>query len=240
MDQPADTNAAIWQSSDTAQTWAAEAAARQRNHAAQWQFMADLLPFGERDAFTFADLGAGTGNLSRAILSRHPHSTAILADFSDQMMGAGEREMRPFAGRYRYIEFDMSTSEWPAAIPARVDAVVTSLCVHHLPDERKQGLFSEIFERLIPGGWSLNYDPVRPEDPAVAMVWERVGDYYDPETARRRLHPTPEERARHQNHVRYMIPLAQQLAYLQAAGFQGIDIYWKRLEWVIYGGRRPD
>ncbi len=70
MDQPADTNAAIWQSKQTAQTWAAEAAARERNHAAQWQFMADLLPFGEQDAFTFADLGAGTGNLSRAILSR--------------------------------------------------------------------------------------------------------------------------------------------------------------------------
>ncbi len=239
MDQPADTNAAIWQSGDTAQTWAAEAAARERNHAAQWRFMADLLPFGEQDAFTFADLGAGTGNLSRAILGRHPRSTAILADFSDQMIGAGEREMQPFAGRYRYIEFDMSTGEWPAAIPARVDAVVTSLCVHHLPDERKQGLFSEIFERLIPGGWSLNYDPVRPEDPTVAMVWERVGDYYDPETARRRLHPTPEERARHQNHVRYMIPLTQQLAYLRVAGFQGIDVYWKRLEWVIYGGRRP-
>jgi SAM-dependent methyltransferase len=239
MDQPADTNAAIWQSSDIAQTWAAEAAARERNHAAQWRFMADLLPFGEQDAFTFLDLGAGTGNLSRAILGSHPRSTAILADFSDQMRGAGEREMQPFAGRYRYIEFDMSTNEWPAAIPARVDAVVTSLCVHHLPDERKQGLFGEIFERLVPGGWYVNYDPVLPEDPVVAAVWKRVGDYYDPETARRRLHPTPEERARHQNHVRYMIPLPRQLAYLRAAGFQGIDVYWKRLEWVVYAGRRP-
>jgi tRNA (cmo5U34)-methyltransferase len=240
MDQPADTNAAIWQSSDIVEHWAAEAAARERNHAAQWRFMADLLPFGEQDAFTFLDLGAGTGNLSRAILARHTRSRAILADFSDQMMSAGEREMQPFTGRYRYIGFDMSTGDWPTAIPASIDAVVTSLCVHHLPDERKEGLFSEIFEHLVPGGWSLNYDPVRPEDPVVAAMWERVGDYYDPETARRRLHPTPEERARHQNHVRYIIPLSQQLAYLLAAGFQGIDVYWKQLEWVIYGGRRPD
>jgi hypothetical protein len=37
-----------------------------------------------------------------------------------------------------------------------------------------------------------------------------------------------------------MIPLTRQLGYLQAAGFEGIDVYWKRLEWVIYGGRRPD
>jgi hypothetical protein len=36
-----------------------------------------------------------------------------------------------------------------------------------------------------------------------------------------------------------MIPLAQQMGYLQAAGFQGVDVYWKHLENVIYGGRRP-
>jgi len=239
MNQPGDTNAAIWQSNEIVQTWAAEAAKRERNHAAQWRFIADLLPFGEQDAFTFLDLGAGTGNLSRAILARHPASTAILADFSEQMMGAGEREMQPFAGRYRYVAFDMSTSQWPPAIPAALDAVVTSLCVHHLPDGRKQALFSEIFDRLVPGGWSLNYDPVRPQDPVVAAVWERVGDQYDPETARRRRHPSPEERARHENHVRYMIPLTQQLEYLRAAGFEGIDVYFKRLEWVVYGGRRP-
>ena len=239
MDQQVDTNAAIWQSNDIAQTWAAEAAARERNHGAQWRLMADLLPFGDQEAFTFADLGAGTGNLSRAILERHPRSTAILADFSDQMMGAGEREMHPFAGRYSYVKFDLSTSEWPAAIPAKVDAIVTSLSVHHLPDERKQGLFKEIFEHLVPGGWSVNYDPVRPTEPVVRSVWQRVGDRYDPEMARRRLHPTPEERARHDNHVRHMIPLTQQLEYLRAAGFEGIDVYWKRLEWVVYGGCRP-
>jgi len=239
MNKPTDMNAAIWQSQQIVQHWAAEAATRERNHAAQWRFIADLLPFGEQEAFTFLDLGAGTGNLSRAILARHPGSTAILADFSDQMMGAGKREMQPFTGRYRYVAFDMSTPEWPQAIPAAVDAVVTSLCVHHLPDDRKQGLFREIFDHLVPGGWSFNYDPVRPQDPVVATTWERVGDQYDPETARRRRHPTPEERARHENHVRYMIPLTQQLTYLRAAGFEGIDVYFKRLEWVVYGGRRP-
>jgi hypothetical protein len=35
-----------------------------------------------------------------------------------------------------------------------------------------------------------------------------------------------------------MIPLDQQLGYLRTAGFQGIDVYFKRLDWVIYGGQR--
>jgi tRNA (cmo5U34)-methyltransferase len=239
MDESADTNAAIWQSEEVVQTWLAEAGKHERDRAAQRRFMAVLLPFGAQEAFTFLDLGAGTGAASRAILDLHPGSTAILADFSAQMMGAGEREMQPFAGRYRYVEFDMSTGQWPAAIPAALDAVVTSMCVHHLSDERKQGLFAEIFDHLVPGGWYLNYDPVRTGDPVVAATWERVKDQDDPEAAGKRLHRTPQQQAHYDNHVRYIIPLTQQLEYLRSAGFEGIDVYWKRLENVIYGGCRP-
>jgi SAM-dependent methyltransferase len=239
MEQSPDTNAAIWQSGEIVATWVAEAAEHERKRAAQRQFMAALLPFGEQDAFTFLDLGAGTGAASRAILGLHPRSTAILADFSAEMMGAGEQEMQPFAGRYRYVDFDMSTGQWPAAIPAALDAVVTSMCVHHLPDDRKRGLFAEIFDRLVPGGWYFNYDPVSTGDRVVEATWERVNDRENPAAAVRRLHPTPQQRARYENHVRYIIPLDRQLEYLRSVGFRGIDVYWKRLENVIYGGCRP-
>jgi tRNA (cmo5U34)-methyltransferase len=236
--EQADTNAAIWKSGEIVQTWAAEAADRERNHGDQWRLMALLLPFGDQDAFRFLDLGAGTGAASRAILAAHPASRGILADFSAEMMGAGERDLHSFAGRYEYVEFDLLAGDWPAVIPAAVDAVVTSLCVHHLPDERKQSLFTEIYQRLVPGGWYLNYDPVRAEDPAVAATWERVTDLRGPAAAHKRHNRTPQEQARYENHVRYMIPLARQLGYLRAAGFEGIDVYWKRLDYAIYGGYR--
>jgi len=239
MDDPDKVNAAIWRSEETVQAWAAEAGRRARVDAARRRFMADLLPFGEPDAFTFLDLGAGTGAASRAILDAYSRSTAILADFSPAMRGMGEQEMEPYTGRYRYVEFDMSTGDWPATIPAALDAVVTSLCVHHLPDERKQGLFTEIFGHLAPGGWYLNYDPVRTEDPVVNATWERVNDARDPEAAAKRRHRSPQEQALWENHIRYISPLPQQLEYLRSAGFQGIDVYWKQLDYVLYGGCRP-
>jgi tRNA (cmo5U34)-methyltransferase len=238
MDE-SDTNAAIWKSADIVQNWAAEAARHEQRRAQQRQFMAELLPFGEQDAFTFLDLGAGTGAATKAILAAFPASIAILADFSPQMMGQGRRELEPFAQRFRYVEFDMSTSDWPAEIPTALDAIVTSMSVHHLPDERKQRLFGEILDHLAPGGWYLNYDPVRSADPAVEAVWERVRDRHDPDAAHRRHHRSPEEQARYDNHVRYIIPLAPQLEYLRSAGFQAVDVYWKRLDEVIYGGCRP-
>jgi tRNA (cmo5U34)-methyltransferase len=235
-----DTNAAIWQSAEAVQAWAEEAGRQERDRQASRRFMALLLPFAAQDEFTFCDLGAGTGAASRAILEMYPRCTAVLADFSAEMMRAGEREMEPFAGRYRYAEFDMSAGgQWPAGISAALDAVVTSMCVHHLPDGRKQGLFAEIFGRLAPGGWYLNYDPVRAPDPLIEATWERVADRQDPEAAHRRQHRSAVDQARWDNHVRYIIPLGQQLAYLRSAGFEGIDIYYKQLENVIYGGRRP-
>jgi tRNA (cmo5U34)-methyltransferase len=239
MGESADTNAAIWKSEEVVQHWVAEAEAQERHRAAQRRLMAVLLPFGEDEEFTFLDLGAGTGAASRAILELYPRSTAILADFSAEMMRAGEPQMQPFAGRYRYVEFDMTTGHWPDEIPEALDAVVTSMCVHHLTDERKQGLFAEIFDHLAPAGWYFNYDPVSTNDPAVEATWQRVSDHEDPELAARRKHRTPEQQARWDNHVRYIIPLDQQLEYLRAAGFRGIDVYWKRLENVIYGGYRP-
>lgn len=234
-----DTNAEIWRSEEIVGRWVQEAENRERDRAEQRRLMADLLPFGDDAEFAFLDLGAGTGAASRAILARYPGSSAILADFSAQMMAAGERLMEQFTGRYRMVELDLTTGVWPDSIPAQVDAIVTSMCVHHLTDERKRALFAEIFDHLVPGGWYLNYDPVAAPDKSVEQVWERAADREDPEAAHRRRHRTQEQQARWENHVRYIIPLDQQLGYLRAAGFAGIDVYWKKLENVIYGGYSP-
>lgn len=239
MHGDADTNAEIWRSAEIVGHWVEEAEAQERNRVEQRRLMAELLPFGDDAEFTFLDLGAGTGAASRAILARFPSSSAILADFSTQMMAAGEPEMAEFTGRYRTVELDLTVGVWPDEIPAQVDAIVTSMCVHHLTDERKRALFGEIFDHLVPGGWYFNYDPVAAPEKAIDEAWERVADRENPEAAHRRQHRTQEQQARWENHVRYIIPLDQQLDYLRAAGFAGIDVYWKKLANVIYGGYRP-
>ena len=155
------------------------------------------------------------------------------------MTAEGRRALADYQGRFTYVEFDLAAGDWPDEVPTGVAAVISSMCVHHLPDRRKRELFSEIFEHLAPGGWYLNYDPVTTDDPLVEAAWLRAGDRQDPEAAAKRQHPSPEEQRRHENHVRYMIPLPLQLDFLRAAGFEAIDVYWKQLDYVIYGGRKP-
>lgn len=234
-----DTNAAVWKSDLGVNFWKSTAQDRERRRAGHRALLAELLPFEGDEPFTFVDLGAGTGAAARTVLDYFAGAHAILADFSPQMMSQGATELASYAGRYTYVEFDLARQgTWPEQIP-RVDAVISSLAVHHLRDERKQELFREILERLAPGGWFLNYDPVWPPDPVVEEAWQRAGDRRDPEAARKRAHRTPEEQFRYENHVRYMIPLEPQLGFMRAAGFEGVDVYWKELDYVIYGGRRP-
>ncbi|MBV9356741.1 MAG: class I SAM-dependent methyltransferase [Chloroflexi bacterium] len=239
MAESVDTNAAVWKSDATAQEWVKSMDARERKRADQLAFMARLLPFGSDEAFTVVDLGAGTGAAARAVLDAYPRAEAILADFSPQMMDQGARVLAPYEGRYRYVEFDLRDAAWPAAIPARVGAVLTSQSVHHLPDERKHSLFGEIFERLAPGGWYVNFDPVKALDPAVEATWQRVNDTLDPDARHLREHRNPQEELRWQTHVRYMTDAERQLEWLRAVGFEAVDVYWKQLDYLIFAGRRP-
>lgn len=234
-----DTNAAIWKSEEAVRSFAAQAEQRERERHEQLLLLARLLPFSPDDAFTFVDLGAGTGAASRVLLAEYPKANAVLAEYSPQMTAEGERQMTAFRGRYRYAEHDMRSAEWPSAIPQGLDAVVSALSIHHLPDARKRAIFQEIFQRLQPGGWYVNYDPIRAPDAALEAIWQRVNDRYDPGAPHARAHRTPQEQARYENHVRYIIPLEPQLRWLREAGFADIDLFWKRLDWVIYGGRRP-
>ncbi len=235
-----DTNDAIWKSEIGVTFWKSTRDDRERRRGAHRVLMAELLPFAADEAFTFVDLGAGTGAAARTIMDHYPAARAILADYSPQMMAQGGIELEPYAGRYEYVEFDLAHGgAWPAAIPAQVDAVITSLAVHHVTDARKQELFGEIRAHLVPGGWFLNYDPVAAGDPVIEEAWHRAEDRRDPSAAHKRSHRSAEEQLRYENHVRYMIPLEPQVAYLRAAGFEGVDVYWKELDYVIYGGRRP-
>ena len=237
--EQADTNAAIWQSGEAGAAWAADAAASERKREGHRRFMAALLPFGEQDTFTFLDLGAGTGAASRVILDLYPRCTAVLADYSAEMMAGRRARAAAVRGavplrRVRHVGLPVARAD-PGGTRRGGDLAVR-------PSPARQAQAEPVRRDLQPpgaGGWYLNYDPVAPGDPVTGAAWERVSDQEDPEAAARRRHRTPEQQARWDNHVRYIIPLAPQLAYLRSAGFEGIDVYWKQLENVIYGGCRP-
>jgi tRNA threonylcarbamoyl adenosine modification protein (Sua5/YciO/YrdC/YwlC family) len=121
------------------------------------------------------ELGTGTGETARRLLSRHPDAFLVGVDESASMLGAA-REILP-GDR---VSLQVGAIEQP--LPAGpFDVVASALCVHHLEGALKRDLFSRVRAVLAPGGRFVLGDVIVPVDPADAVI--PLSDGYD--------HPSP-------------------------------------------------
>jgi tRNA (cmo5U34)-methyltransferase len=176
------------------------------------------------------DLGAGYGAVSAAVLATLPTASAVLVDFSAPMMAEGAARLSAFAGRWRYAAWDLNQPGWPPDATGPFEAVVSAQALHHLTDERKAALYRDVYSHLAPGGAFLVWDPVRPPQPYLAAVYDAV--------ARGEQAPTLSNAADRPltTHEAGVSLLADQLAWLRAAGFGAVDCFWKRGGAAIFGG----
>ena len=123
------------------------------------------------------DLGCGDGRLTALVLDAYPESVATLVDMSPPMLAAAARR---FDGdeRVTLISHDFAD---PLPVDGPFDAVVSSLAVHHVSNDRKRALYAEIAELLSPGGVFGNLDIVASPTPALHDQWrEEMGARDDP------------------------------------------------------------
>jgi tRNA threonylcarbamoyl adenosine modification protein (Sua5/YciO/YrdC/YwlC family) len=104
------------------------------------------------------DLGTGTGETARRLLSRHPESQLVGIDESASMVEVARSRLP--AGR---VTLEVSRLEDPLPV-GPFSLVASALCVHHLDPEGKASLFARVREVLEPGGRFVLGDVVVPED----------------------------------------------------------------------------
>ena len=100
------------------------------------------------------DLGAGTGLLSAMILARFPQAHVTLVDASESMLTLARQRLASESARVELVLADVLEHR----LPARCDAVVSALAIHHLTHEDKRTLFARIWRALRPGGRFINAD----------------------------------------------------------------------------------
>jgi tRNA (cmo5U34)-methyltransferase len=144
--------------------------------------------------------------------------------------------------------FDLASPDWRAALPSPLRCVLASLVVHHLPAAGKRRLFTDLAERLEPGGAVLLADVVEPASPAARQTFARQWDAAARAQSQalaggleafRRFETggwnfyrgTPEP---------YDQPsrLDEQLRWLREAGFATVDCFWMLAGHAIFGGWR--
>lgn len=173
-----------------------------------------------RDVGRVLDLGTGDGRLLAMLQADRPDMRGVGVDCSEVMLTAA-RERFAGDGRIELVEHDL-VDPLPAAL-GRFDAVVSSMAIHHLEDDRKRSLYAEIFEVLEPGGVFANFEHVAsPTRRLHAAFFEAIGESVEDEDPSDRL-----------------LDVETQLRWLREIGFDDVDCYWKWLEMALLIGVRP-
>ncbi|HUG15340.1 MAG TPA: class I SAM-dependent methyltransferase [Thermomicrobiales bacterium] len=210
--------------------------------------MLGLVPAGPDEAFTFVDVAAGAGWLTRAILERFPNSSAVVLDASETMLAEAAHQLADHEGWVTFQHFQLEEPDWEQRIRGDIRCVVSSLAIHHLDGPGKRALFRRLHERLEPGGGLLIADIVQP-----ASEWARrlAAADWDEEVRRQSLELTrsletyaffDNERwniLEHPDPMDMPSPIAEQLDWLAQAGFTGVDVFWALAGHAVYGGYKP-
>jgi tRNA threonylcarbamoyl adenosine modification protein (Sua5/YciO/YrdC/YwlC family) len=110
------------------------------------------------------DLGTGTGETARRLLTRHPDAVVVGVDENEEMLAVAGRQLPP-------ERLDLRTGRIEDPLPAGpFDLVASALCVHHLDGAGKADLFRRVHDALAPGGLFVLGDVVVPVDPAAATT----------------------------------------------------------------------
>jgi len=142
-------------------------------------------------------------------------SSIVALDVSPPML---ERARVRFRSDHRVTihEWDMADSIEPFGT---FDVIVSGFAIHHLQDERKQGLFSEIANQLHPGGLFANLDVVPSATPGLhAEFLSAIG----------RTANDPED---------HLADVELQLRWMREAGLTQVDCLWRWRGFALLMGR---
>jgi trans-aconitate methyltransferase len=201
------------------------------------------VPFGAEEPVRIVELGAGDGRLAEALLTVFPRATLTALDGSESMRRETSTRLALFGDRARVAAFDVATLDWWDRMLG-ADLIVSSLCLHHLSDAKKQYLYKAAAERLSPRGALLIADLIDPQHRASRRL---AADQWDAQAKEQAdALGTPELLRRfvdaRWNHFRFPddddhpAALFHQLVWLRHAGFAAVDCCWVNAGHAVFGG----
>ena len=178
-----------------------------------------LLDHVPRDAQRILDLGTGDGRLLALLRLDRPDSAGVGLDISEPMLGAARERFAEEKG-LELVRHDLAD---PLPELGSFDVVVSCFAIHHVHDARKRMLYSEIFDRLEPGGVFCNLEHVASPTPRLHEAFYRALGI-------------PLEVEDPSNHL---LDVESQLEWLRALGYDDVNCYWKWLEMALLIGVKP-
>lgn len=215
-----------------------------------------IINFESNKAFTFVDLGAGSGIQIEKILTRFPRAKAVYIDSSAPFMEIAKKRLAHFSSRVRYINKSIE-ADWHMEIDEKPELILSMSAIHHLKPNEKERLCKIAYEMLLPNGWFINIDEMKGRNETAyrnAMIFwaeyvEKAKDripgelreYYD--EWNKYFNRWKKRNIENMNVPKVKgddihEPFETQLVYLERAGFRNVDLFVKYHLWCVIGGQK--
>jgi tRNA (cmo5U34)-methyltransferase len=176
------------------------------------------------------DLGAGTGLMSEAVLAAHPSAQLVLLDGSAGMLSRAAERLP--AASVELVQGDMRDG-----LPSGpFDAVVSSLAIHHLERDEQPLLYAATAQLLRPGGVFVNAEHVAARTERLEREgrarWRAAASAAGASEAE--LDASDERMT-----FNRCATVAQSLGWLEEAGLEDCDCFFKQLHFAVLAGWRP-
>ena len=189
----------------------------------------DLIPFNHNAPLKILDLGAGTGLLTSFVAEAFPKASLTLVDLSEEMLAKARERFSDQLQRFSFCTLDYGESD----LEGSYDAVVSAVSIHHVADEKKRRLFRQIYAALRDRGIFINADQVLGKTPS---IHKRYHETWLRQVREKGISESDLQAALERMEVDQLAPLDDQLGWLEDAGFEGVNCWYKNYSLAVYAG----
>jgi len=189
------------------------------------------------------DLGSGDGIATATISDAFDVREATLVDFSPPMLEDARARAAGWDFDVVVVEGDLADPHWINGVRGRdpFDLVISRYVIHHVDDDRKLALYTDVFGLLRAGGWFVNIEHVASVNEHYTAAFDALlVESIASASPGRSLEAVAEEfRSRDDVDANILASVDDQCDWLRAIGFTDVDCLFKVLELAVFAGRKP-
>jgi tRNA (cmo5U34)-methyltransferase len=211
-----------------------------------FDIMHRLIEVAGIDVRNVLDLGAGNGIATFEVAKRQPVERATLTEFSEPMLDLARQRIAEEASGFSpsFVVGDFRERGWQDEVSrfGPYDLVVSRFAIHHIPDDMKRALYTDILGWLRPGGLFVHIEHTASLSPLYNSAHDRllVESIYNEASGTERFDEVlASYRMRADGPANILAPVGDQLQWLTEIGFVDVDCAFKCFELAVFAGRRP-